>query len=366
MVKLAPSPEQAEQLLRTLQAFNAACNYLAGVAFELGSANRTRLQHAAYHTVRERFGLSAQMAVRAISKVCEAHKRDRSQRPEFRPHGAMVYDERIMSWKGVDRVSLLSLSGRTLVPVRFGEYQAARLDRKRGQADLLYRDGQWLLALTIDAPEAEPLDTEGVLGCDLGIVNLLTDSDGTQHSGSQVLGLRRRHRRLRQKLQSKGTRSAKRRLKKRRRKEARFQRNVNHCISKHIVATAKDTKRAIALEDLTHLRARIRSRKPQRATLSSWAFAQLRAFIAYKARAVGVPVVYVDPRNTSCTCPACGHVDRANRKSQALFSCVSCAATGNADHFAAENIRRAAVSQPHGSPSFATAGPSPRVSARGC
>jgi IS605 OrfB family transposase len=355
LVKLEPTVEQAEALRETLEAFNAACNYLAGVAFGLGSANKYKLQHEAYHTTREKFGLSSQMAVRAISKVCEAFKRDRSKRPEFRPHGALPYDERFMSWKGLDRVSLLTLAGRIVVPVRFGPYQAARLDRRQGQADLIHREGKWFLAVTVDAPEAEPIDPEGVLGVDLGLVNVATDSDGNQNTGGLILGTRRRHRRTRTRLQSKGTKSAKRLLKKRRRKETRFQRHQNHVISKEIVARAKGTKRAIALEDLTGIRERIRSRKPQRATLSSWAFAQLRASIAYKAAAAGVPVVLVDPRNTSRTCPACGHCEKANRKSQASFLCVSCGCAGNADQIAAENIRRAALSQPHADPSGGTA-----------
>jgi putative transposase len=355
LVKLEPTVEQADALRRTLEAFNAACNFLAGVAFALGSANKYKLQHEAYHSAREKFGLSSQMAVRAISKVCEAFKRDRTKRPEFRPHGALPYDERFMSWKGLDRVSLLTLTGRVLVPVRFGAYQAARLDRRQGQADLIFRDGKWLLAVTVDAPEADPMDPEGVLGVDLGIVNVATDSDGNQYTGGLILGTRRRHRRTRTRLQSKGTNSAKRLLKQRRRKESRFQRHENHQISKAIVARAKGTKRAIALEDLTGIRERIRSRRPQRATLSSWAFAQLRAFIAYKAQAAGVPILLVNPRNTSRTCPACGHSDKANRKSQASFLCVSCGCAGNADQFAAENIRRVALSLPNAVASGLTA-----------
>jgi IS605 OrfB family transposase len=248
-------------------------------------------------------------------------------------------------------VSLLTLSGRILVPVRVSAYQEARLDRRRGQADLIHRDGRWLLAVTHDAPEGEPIDPEDVLGVDLGIVNVATDSDGNQYTGGLILGARRRHRRLRTRLQSKGTKSAKRLLRKRRRKEHRFQRHENHKISKELVARAKGTKRAVALEDLTHIRQRIRSKKPQRATLSSWAFAQLRAFIAYKALAAGVLVLLVDPRNTSRTCPACGHCEKANRKSQARFHCVSCGCAGNADQFAAENIRRAALSRPDAAPS---------------
>src|SRR5437773_12377039 len=71
--------------------------------------------------------------------------------------------------------------------------------------------------------------------------------------------------------------------------------------------------RAIALEDLTHLRSRVRLKRSQRRTHSSWAYADLRAKIAYKAAMAGVVVVFVDPRHTSQTCSACGHCARANR-----------------------------------------------------
>ena len=119
-------------------------------------------------------------------------------------------------------------------------------------------------------------------------------------------------------------------------------------ISKRIVAKAEGTKRAIAVEDLTHIRSRITARRPQRATLHSWSFAQLQAFLAYKARLSGIPVHRVDPRNTSRLCPACGHIDKANRRTQAVFYCTSCGLAGPADVIAAGNIaRRAAVNQPN-------------------
>ena len=124
-------------------------------------------------------------------------------------------------------------------------------------------------------------------------------------------------------------------------------RDTNHCISKKLVAKAKDTNRAIALEDLRGIRQRVTVRRSQRATLHSWAFFQLRSFVTYKAKGAGVPVFLVDPRNTSRTCPACGHVDKANRLSQSKFSCVVCGFAGLADQIAAINIgRRAAVNPP--------------------
>ncbi|MBD9723819.1 IS200/IS605 family element transposase accessory protein TnpB [Streptomyces sp. ID-01-6.2a] len=89
----------------------------------------------------------------------------------------------------------------------------------------------------------------------------------------------------------------------------------------------------------TGIRERVRLRKPQRATHSSWSFAQLGAFIAYKAKKAGVPVVYVDPAYTSRTCAECGHIDKANRASQAWFACRSCGFVDHADRNGSRNIR---------------------------
>ncbi|MER3403493.1 MAG: hypothetical protein C4337_09475 [Armatimonadota bacterium] len=69
--------------------------------------------------------------------------------------------------------------------------------------------------------------------------------------------------------------------------------------------------------------------------------------MGYKARLAGVLVVLVDPQNTSRTCPACGHVSKANRRTQVLFQRVSCSFAGPADAIAAENIRRAARMRPN-------------------
>ena len=346
MIKLQPTPEQVTALLETMERFNVACDAIAEVAFRERTANKIRLQQIVYHDIRKRFNLPAQLTVRAISKVAEAYKRDKSKQPRFQPHGAIVYDQRVLSWKGLDRVSILTLQGRQIIPIIFGEYQAARLKRIRGQADLVYRDGTFYLAVVVDVPEPPADDPRDWLGVDLGIVNIATDSDGDSYSGGQVNGLRKRHAKLRKRLQSKGTKSAKRLLKKRKRKEFRFASNVNHTISKRLVAKAKGTGRGIALEKLKGIRDRITVRKAQRRVHHSWSFHQLRSFIEYKAVLAGVLVVLVDPRNTSRTCPACGHVAKANRPTQASFSCRQCGFAGPADAIAAGNIsRRAAVNQ---------------------
>jgi predicted transposase len=82
-----------------MERFNEACDFVSVAAFRIKSANKMLPQKEAYYEIRDRFALSAQLAVRAIAKACEAYKRDNTRRPKFNKHGAVVYDQRILSWK---------------------------------------------------------------------------------------------------------------------------------------------------------------------------------------------------------------------------------------------------------------------------
>ncbi len=55
----------------------------------------------------------------------------------------------------------------------------------------------------------------------------------------------------------------------------------------------------------------------------------------------GGKLLAVPPRNTSRTCPACGHVAAENRQTQARFACVECGFVENADLVGAINVLRA-------------------------
>ncbi|MBU1879034.1 MAG: transposase [Chloroflexi bacterium] len=123
-------------------------------------------------------------------------------------------------------------------------------------------------------------------------------------------------------------------------------RDVNHKLSRQIVNLAVEQGAAIALEELTAIRERVRATRSVLWTrrvnrmIHSWTFRQLREMIDYKATAAGVAVVVVDPRGTSRTCPQCRHVAKANRVTQALFRCQRCGYESNADRVAAINIAR--------------------------
>lgn len=351
MIKLDPTPEQFDLLLNTMERFNEACNYASQQAFETKTFGQFYMHRIVYRTLREKFELSAQMTIRAVAQVSQSYKADRKTLHTFKPHSAMAYDARILSWKGLDRVSILSLSGRLIIPIRIGAYQEARLDRKVRETDLILRDRAFYLAAVVDAPEETPDDPTGALGVDLGVIHLAVDSDGEFYSGEDVDKVRERTDNLKANLQKCSTKSAKRHLKKVSGRESRFRRNINHVISKRLVSKAKDTHRCIALEDLKGIGERTTVRHSQRRRHKSWAFNQIRQFISYKARIAGVVVEFVDPRNTSRTCPECGFVSKHNRVSQSSFVCQACGFASNADLTGAINIAsKALVNKPIVSP----------------
>lgn len=357
-LQLLPDNAQADALRTTVERFNAAATWLAGIAFAHQCANKVALQKLTYYELRARFGLPADTAIRCIAQVVEASKRDKTVCPTFRPHAAVPFSlGKNLSFKGPDRVSISTLTGRVIVPYLLGAYQQERFGFAHGQADLvLRRDGKWFLLVTVDVPDGTPIPITEFLGVDLGVVNLATTSDGRTHSGEEIEACRTRYLRRRQRLQraahlaqmeGKRPKNIRRALKRTARREAGFRRDVNHGISKTLVAVATGTERGIALEDLKDIRERTRFRQPQRARMTGWAFAQLRSFVEYKAQLAGVPVVLVDPKHTSQQCSTCGHIAKANRRSQAVFSCRACGRTTNADFNAALNIRsRARVSAP--------------------
>lgn len=347
-VRLYPDDQQRALLKQTLERANAACNYISEQGWQTNTFRRYDLQNLTYYDVRERFNLTAQMVIRCLAKVADAYLKDRKVQRSFKPLGSIAYDDRILSWQYDNQtVSIWTVDGRQRMSYDAGERQRHYLQYRQGEIDLVYFNGMFFLLAVCDIPDPDEQDVEGALGVDLGVTNIATTSDGDIHTSEAIEKNCRRHKRLRSELQQVGTRSAKRKLKKLSGRQARFQKDVNHQISKRLVLEAERTKQAIALEDLKGIRQRTRVKgKENRARHSNWAFAQLREFVKYKAKMAGIPVICVDPRYTSQRCFECGHTERANRKTQDQFLCCVCGHVAHADVNAAKNIAWAAVNPP--------------------
>src|SRR6478735_6913589 len=116
-IQLLPDADQKPVLLATMERFNAAAAFAAKAGFDAKVFSQPGIHKLVYREIRERFGLSAQMAVRAIGKAVEVFRRDKTVCPTFTPRGAVTYDERILGFKGLDRVSMWTLQGRMFLPL---------------------------------------------------------------------------------------------------------------------------------------------------------------------------------------------------------------------------------------------------------
>lgn len=337
-VKLITDEFQHRALLRTMQVFNQICNEISEQAFKEQEFQKIQLHHIVYKGMREAHpDFSSQLTIRAIDVVSCSYKTKRNKRPNgFKRTSAVVYDDRCITFRGTESVNIWTSEGRINIPMKI--YDLERFAFRKGQVDLILQNNQFFLLVTLEIPTPEKYDAEGVIGVDLGVKNIAVTSQGDVFSGEHIEKKRKQYHSHRQRLQKRGTRSAKRRIKTSGQKESRFRKDVNHIISKLIVKKAEGTRHALALEELKHINKRVTVRKENRNERMSWAFAQLRSYIQYKAELYGVPLVIVPAHYTSATCSECGHCAKKNRKSQAEFCCMSCGHAENADFNAAKNI----------------------------
>lgn len=122
--------------------------------------------------------------------------------------------------------------------------------------------------------------------------------------------IRKKYKRIRQRLQKKKQFKVLKRIKNR---EQRIVKDLDHKVSTFIVSKAKELNLGIRLENLKDIR-KTKTSKSFKASLNSWSFYQFRQMVEYKAKLQGVLVEYIDPRYTSQADSRSGHLGQRNGK----------------------------------------------------
>ncbi|HEU5198163.1 MAG TPA: transposase, partial [Ktedonobacterales bacterium] len=378
-LKLITTPDELRVLRQTQLAYRDALNYVSGYAFAHSkTSNAIRLQKETYTDVRAQFGMPAQMACNIPRQVGATYKGLWTKWRKNQEARAAGYTKR--RFKGLDeapkyvsptltysygrdyslkegsRVSILSSIGRLILPYRGYTQHVALLQAGAtiGACKLWYDQSKkrfyLLIALEVEIPDPIPEHSSQVVGVDVGqryLATVTTPANQSQfYSGKEIRQHTDHVARLQKRLRQKGTRSATRKRIALSRRERRLKLNTNHAISKHILDTHPMS--LIGLEDLTHIRERAKrkhgkkaSKKQRRANrhASKWAFAELHAFLDYKARLAGSLCIKVDADYTSQMCPRCGYTAKENRPNKGLlFVCCQCHYTLHADLVGAKNI----------------------------
>jgi IS605 OrfB family transposase len=332
-----------------LKAFADACNY-ANQVVKPSVLNGRSIQSLVYDSLREQFGLSANLAVRACARVGANRKTARAKdKPvkSFKPT-SVDYDARIFAFREKDwTVSLTLIGGREHIKLQVGNYQVGKLMGRTPTSAQLCKHGDGLyylhIQLTDEAPE--PIKSEKVIGVDFGRRDIAVTSTKDRWDGRQIKDATDKFARVRASLQSKSAQGTKatrkgcrRALKRLSGRERRYQTWLNHNISKVIIQDAKASNAVVAIEDLTGIRERTNSKlrnKTERRRSNSWSFYQLRTFLEYKGVQSGVEVIAVPPAYTSQTCHQCLHIGLRSGK---VFKCGNCSWHGDADLNGAINI----------------------------
>jgi putative transposase len=312
--KLIVHQELRREIDRTLEGFADACNQILTTAKDAKCWNVTKLHHLVYHPVRLSTGLKANHVCQAIRRVVGNAKAVK-QIHQFRPTSISL-DARTFKYDESKQIAGVTLiSGRVNLPLKIGGYQIALLRGQTPTSATLNktRQGDYFINIVVEI-ESEPTGkTPKVIGVDLGRTDIATTSTGRAWSGKHIQATRDRYSKTRSNIQmraasprrSKRTRSARRLMRRLQGRETRYQKWLNHNISKQLVREAKQ------LEDLTNIRQSLNQQprnKTERRRTNNWAFYQLRVFVAYKAIIAGVRVVFVPPAYTSKSCSRCGHV----------------------------------------------------------
>uniref|UniRef100_A0AAU1U0S2 Transposase n=1 Tax=Streptomyces sp. NBC_00119 TaxID=2975659 RepID=A0AAU1U0S2_9ACTN len=233
------------------------------------------------------------------------------------------------------------------------------------------REGRkWFVVLCAEQPRPDPLPATGsAVGIDLGIASFLTDSGGThvpnpRHAHKAAVRLKAAQQAL--------SRFPRRKTKDRSRNHQRAVEKVAELNGKvrrqrldHAHKTALDLVRAhdfIAHEDLKiRNMSKAPSPKPDpeqpdgflpngaaaksglNKSINDAGWGVFLTILHAKAESAGREVMAVNPRNTSRTCPECGHIAKGNRPSQEKFECLSCGHRAHADVVGATNVLRAGL-----------------------
>jgi putative transposase len=332
--KLITTTEVGKALKFAMEEFNRACNIISELSFQQNLRRRYEIHHAAYRLIRAETNLPSQHVINAIAKVSEAYQREPDKLHQFKSHSSVRYDARTMVLGRGRHSAALTVCPKGRVS---GQLQmSARMRRQLssgnlGAAELVYRQGQFYLHISVTVPAPEIAQPSGSLGVDLGVRRVAVTSNRKFHSAKKISHQKACYKRTRKHLQANGSKSAKRALKRVSGRERRFVSDTNHCLSKRIVTEAKAANLRIVLEDLKGIRENGKAK-----VVHEWSFAELQAMISYKANRAGVEVVLVDPRYTSQMCSRCLHI--GVRPDQSNFHCRDCGLQLNADLNGARSI----------------------------
>ena len=333
-------------LVGTIRAYNEAVNAVIDAGWSGRTCNKNALHAATYSAVREQLPSLQSSLVQCARDMASASlklaKKNgwQCKKPVKKSMSSIRFNQRTFTpFLESGTLSISTIDGRKTYPIVIPPYFQRYPFSTVNALVLKVKKDKIIAFLNIEI--ADPAVNElpvTFLGVDRGINNAVVASDNTFWNSSHIKNVKYKYQKLRQSLQSKGTRRCKRKLKSLAGRERRFMTGENYQIAAWVVAKPFD---CIVLENLKGIKANAKNQKKvgeqTRKKFANWAYYQLEMLVVNKALEAGKMVLFVNPKYTSQRCSRCGHVAKDNRHG-AEFSCKQCGFSIHADLNAARNI----------------------------
>jgi len=345
--KLDGDSSRVEPLFST---FIGMVNELLEFAHKNHITSFKRLKTSRYYEFRRKFpDLPSHYIYAACQMTCSIYKSFRKLKrrckvkrnmPVFKRESMLLDDHlftlNLEKWE----VTIATSCGRVRFKVLHGSYHEKFRDMKLGQAWLIRRNGElWLKAVFRKCAELKEPNGRA-LAIDVNENNVtIASPNGFKQIITHERPVRTAYFLKRRRIQSaiKYGKRKQRLLAKYRDRERRRVEDIYHKVANQIIEQAlNEDVNTIILEKLTHIRRKIHYTRSMNGRLHRWSFRRFQTVMEYKAKLVGINVVYEDAYKTSSLCPICGEELSPNGYRE--LKCRKCGLVADRDVIGAWNL----------------------------
>jgi len=362
-MRVSPEPSSSQALLGLMRRYREALNYAVKALIENKALSLGKAHRLLYDTLKERYGLPSKVAqdcYREAIAIAKSWLNNPGRGNLPRAMAPRIWLTNKYSYRVRDGYVEL-LGGYKLRIIGWDKIYDVY---PNGDARLLFKDGKFILGISKRVPKPAKYVARGVLAVDVNEKHIVVGNSQHEHRFETAVERALHYKQLAERLQKKYSfpkynawlrrKGIKKRISRFHSKAKRIIEDWAKKTSHEIVALAKRHQYAVAREDLTGLVNNLRKLpKEHKMGLIILSYRRLEHWIDWQCEKNGVPIIVVEPRGTSTTCPKCGSklVENIYRR----LRCPRCGLEADRDTVAVMNIEKKALEKMGGSLTTPTA-----------
>ncbi|MEM4017084.1 MAG: RNA-guided endonuclease TnpB family protein, partial [Fervidicoccaceae archaeon] len=345
-MRVSPEPSSSQALLGLMRRYREALNYAVKALIENKALSLGKAHRLLYKVFKDRYGLPSKVAIdcyREAIAIARSWLNNPGRGNIPRAMAPRIWLTNKYSYRVRDGYVEL-LGGYKLRIIGWDK----RYDVfPSGDAILLFKDGKFILEISKRVPKPAKYVARGVLAIDVNEKHIVVGNSRFGYRFETAVERALHYKRLAENLQKKysfpkyNAWLRRREILNRARYFNRKARNIIEDwakkVSHTIASLAKRHQYAVAREDLTGLMENLRKLpKEHKVGLTILSYRRLEHWIDWQCEKQGIPVIIVNPRGTSSTCPICGLklVEKGYRR----LRCPRCGFEADRDTIAVMNI----------------------------